>query len=376
MDLSPTEEQKLIRETFARFSDDQVRPAAHEIDQSHEFPRGLFEQLGELGFFGMLYPEEDGGSNAGLVAFCWALSEIARGSMSLAAAATMQALMGTRFVQMLGTDRHREKFLRPALAGRKIGGICMTEPDSGSDLHSISTQATPVEGGYRLSGQKMWVSLAPIADFFSVFAKAGPDGKLTIFLVEAGSDGLIVGRSIDKAGVRGMPTSEVAFDDVFVPSENRLGEEGEGETYLRQILARIRIVTAALAVGIGQAALDEAVRYSGERMQFGKPINHFQATQMRLADMATDLEAARHMTDHAAWICDAGLPHHKEAAMAKLFATEAAWRVCEAASRVFASYGYATEYPVERYLRDVRFTLIGGGTSDILKLIIAKELTV
>ena len=376
MDMSPTEEQNLIRETFARFSDEQVRPAAAAIDQSHEFPRSLFEKLGNLGFFGMLYPEEDGGSDTGLVTFCWALSEIARGSMSLAAAATMQAVMGTRFIQMLGTDLHRKTLFQPALAGRKIGGICMTEPDSGSDLHSVSTHAAPVAGGYRLSGQKMWVSLAPIADFFTVFAKAGPDSKLTIFLVEAHSDGLLVGRSIDKAGVRGLPTSEVSFDDVFVPAENRLGEEGEGETYLRQILASIRIVTAALAVGIGQAALDEAVRYAGEREQFGKPINRFQATQIRLADMATDLEAARHMIDHAAWVCDAGLPHHKEAAMAKLFATEAAWRVCEAASRVFASYGYATEYPVERYLRDVRFTLIGGGTSDILKLIIAKELSV
>jgi len=374
MDFAPTEEQALIRETFARFSDDRVRPAAHEIDQSHTFPRALFEELGDLGFFGMLYPEDVGGTDVGLIAFCAGLEEIARGSLSLAAAATMQSMMGTRFVHMLGTEDHRERLLKPALAGRKIGGICMTEPDSGSDLQSISTTAVKTDGGYRLSGQKMWVSLAPVADFLTVFARTA-DGGLSIFLVEAGWDGVIVGRPIDKAGVRGMPTSELAFDEAFVPEENRLGAEGEGEVHLRQLLARIRIITAALANGIARAALDEAQTYAAERKQFGKPINRFQAMQMRLADMATDLAAARQFTDYAAWACDAGQPHLQEAAMAKLFATEAAWRICESASRIHASYGFATEYAAERYLRDVRFTLIGGGTSEILKLVIAKGLT-
>lgn len=375
MDFTPTDEQQMIRETFARFSDERVRPAAEHIDQAHEFPRALFEELGDMGFFGMLYPEDAGGSDAGLIAFCWALEEIARGSMSLAAAATMQSMMGTRFVHMLGTPDHHERLLKPALAGRKIGGICMTEPDSGSDLHSISTLAKPADGGYRLSGQKMWVSQAPVADFFTVFAKSGNEQKLSIFLVEADFEGIKIGRAIDKAGVRGLPTSEVAFDDVFVPAENRLGEEGEGESHLRLLLARIRIITAALANGVARAALDDARAYAAERKQFGKPIDRFQAIQMRLADMATELEAARHLTEYAAWACEAGRPHHKEAAMAKLYATEAAWRICDSASRVFASYGFATEYAVERYLRDVRFTLIGGGTSEILKLIIAKSLS-
>ena len=188
--------------------------------------------------------------------------------------------------------------------------------------------------------------------------------------------GLTVGREIHKMGVWALPTSEVAFDECFVPDSHRLSkEEGDGEGHLRKTLAEIRIITGAMALGVAQAALDEAVRYAAERKQFGKPINRFQAIQFKLAEMATDLEAATHLVYYAAWLRDAGRPHHKQAAMAKLNATEAAARICDQAARVLASYGYAMEYPVQRYLRDVRFTLIGGGTSEILKLIIAKEVS-
>jgi butyryl-CoA dehydrogenase len=215
-----------------------------------------------------------------------------------------------------------------------------------------------------------------VADFFTVFARAGDEGKLTIFLVERNFEGLRIGRAIEKMGVWALPTSELAFEDCLVPESHRLSaEEGDGEAHLRKLLAEIRIVTGAMALGTARAALDDAVQYAAERKQFGRAINRFQAIQLKLAEMGTDLEAARRLVHYAAWLKDAGRPHHKEAAMAKLFASEAALGVCDKAARVLASYGYAMEYPVQRYLRDIRFTLIGGGTSEILKLIIAKELS-
>ncbi len=376
MDFELSDEQRQVRETFERFCDDRIVPQAEAIDAAHEYPRALFEELGALGFFAMRYPEDVGGANVDLVTLCLALEEIARGSMSLAGAVTMQSLMGTKFLHMLGDDDIRRRLLAPALRGERIGGICMTEPNAGSDLGGIATTATKVDGGYRLHGQKMWVTAAPVADFFTVFARAGDERKLTIFLVERGFDGLHVGRAIEKMGVWALPTSELAITDCFVPDGHRLSrEEGDGEAHLRKLLAEIRIVTGALALGGGRAALEEAVRYAGERQQFGRPINRFQAIQLKLAEMATDLEAARRLVHYAAWLKDTDRPHHKEAAMAKMFASEAAAGICDKAARVFASYGYAMEYPVQRHLRDIRFTLIGGGTSEILKLIIAKELS-
>ncbi len=375
MNFAPTDEQVAIRDAFARLCDERIAPQAQALDEAGEFPHALFRQLGELGFFGMRYPQEDGGSGAGLTEFCLALAEIARGSMSLAGAGAMQALMGSKFLHMLGNADIVKRLFKPALRGEKIGAICMTEPDAGSDLGSIATRASKVDGGYVLRGRKTWVTSAPVADFFTVFARTA-EGKLTIFLVERDFKGLVIGRAIHKMGVWALPTCELAFDDCFVPDSHRLSkEEGDGEAHLRKTLAEIRIITGAMALGVARAALAAANAYAGERKQFGKPINRFQAIQLKLAEMATDLEAAVHLVHYAAWLHGAGLPHHKEAAMAKLNATEAAARICDQAARVLASYGYAMEYPVQRYLRDVRFTLIGGGTSEILKLVIAKELT-
>src|SRR3990170_1118100 len=376
MNFEPTPEQQQVRDTFARFCDQRIAPQAAALDEAHAFPRALFWQLASLGLFGMRYPEDVGGSGMRLTEFCLALEEIARGSMSLAGCAAMQSLMGTKFLHMLGNADILERLFKPALRGEKIGAICMTEPDAGSDLGGIATHARKVEGGYVLNGQKTWVTSAPVADFFTVFAKAGAEKKLTIFLVERGFEGVQLGRAIEKMGVWALPTSELAFDECFVPDSHRLSkEEGDGEGHLRKTLAEIRIITGAMAVGLARAALGAAVGYAGERKQFGKPINRYQAIQMKLAEMATELEAAIHLVYRAAWLRDAGKPHHKEAAMAKLFASECAARVADRAARVFASYGYAMEYPVQRYLRDVRFTLIGGGTSEILKLIIAKEVS-
>jgi butyryl-CoA dehydrogenase len=376
VDFELSDEQRQVRDTFARFCDQRIAPQAAALDEAHAFPRALFGELAAMGLFGMRYPEEVGGSGMQLSEFCLALEEIARGSMSLAACAAMQSLMGTKFLHLLGNADIIERLLKPALRGEKIGAICMTEPNAGSDLEGIATRAHKVEGGYRLTGQKTWVTSAPVADFFTVFARAGEEKKLTIFLVERGFAGLKVGRAIEKMGVWALPTSELAFDECFVPDSHRLSrEEGDGEGHLRKTLAEIRIITGAMAVGQARAALDAAVRYAAERKQFGKPINRYQAIQMKLAEMATELEAATTLVYRAAWLRDAGKPHHKEAAMAKLFASECAARVADQAARVLASYGYAMEYPVQRYLRDVRFTLIGGGTSEILKLIIAKEVS-
>ena len=376
MNFELTDEQQQIRDTFARFCDERIAPQAAALDEAKQYPHALFQELAALGFFGMRYPEEVGGSGTALTEFCLALQEIARGSMSLAGAVAMQSLMGTKFLHLLGNQDIIERLFKPALRGEKVGAICMTEPNAGSDLGSLATSAKKVEGGYTISGQKTWVTNAPVADFFTVFARVGPEKKLTIFLVERKFPGITVGRPIHKMGVWALPTSEVAFEECFVPDSHRLSkEEGDGEQHLRKLLAEIRIITGAMALGVGRAALAEATRYAGERKQFDKPINRYQAIQFKLAEMATELEAATHLVMYAAWLKDAGKPHHKEASMAKLFATEAGAKVCDQAARVFASYGFAMEYPVQRYLRDIRFTLIGGGTSEILKLIIAKELS-
>ena len=376
MDHSLTIEQTQVRDTFARYVDQEVAPRAAAIDEAHAYPREQVRELADLGFFSMRYPEEVGGLGLDLSTFCLALAEIARGSMSLAGCAAMQALMGTKFLHLLGGPDIVERLFKPALAGEKIGAICMTEPNAGSDLDGIATTARKVDGGYVLDGQKTWVTAAPVADFFTVFARAGDERKLTIFLVERSFAGLAVGRAIEKMGVWALPTSELALSGCFVPDSHRLSRvEGDGEEHLRKTLAEIRIITGAMALGVSAAAIAEATRYASERKQFGKPIDRFQAIQTKLADMATDHEAAVHLVRYAAWLKDAGKPHHKEAAMAKLFATEAAARVCDQAARVLASYGYAMEFPVQRYLRDVRFTLIGGGTSEILRLIIAKEMS-
>jgi butyryl-CoA dehydrogenase len=374
MDYELSAEQRQVRDAFARFADERIAPQAAALDAAHAFPRELFGELAEMGLFGMRYPENVGGSGMQLTEFCLALEEIARGSMSLAGCAAMQSLMGTKFLQMLGSAEIVERLFKPALRGEQIGALCMTEPNAGSDLDGIATRATKVDGGYLLNGQKTWVTSATVADFFTVFARAGAEAKLTIFLVERGFKGVKLGREIEKMGVWALPTAELTFDDCFVPDGHRLSkEEGDGEAHLRKTLAEIRIITGAMAIGLARAALDAAVRYSGERKQFGKPINRYQAIQMKLADMATELEAAHHLVYYAASLRDADKPHHQQAAMAKLFASETAARIADQAARVFASYGYAMEYPVQRYLRDVRFTLIGGGTSEILRLIIAKE---
>lgn len=366
--------QKEIQQTFRRFVDEKVKPVAAEIDEQKRYPLDLMKQVGKLGLFGMRYPEEAGGTGLGNVSFSLALVELARGSMSLAAPCLMQSLMSTYFLYRDGDEEIRENYFRKAIDGKMIGCICMTEPDAGSDLMAIKTKARVYDDRFVLSGQKTWVTSAPFADFFTVFAKTDNHEKLSIFFVPARLKGVQVGRNIDKVGARGSLTSEVAFDEVELPRNYLLGGIGEGTRGLIEILAEIRIMTAALAVGVAAAAYEDAVEYAKTRVQYGKPIGKNQAVRMKVADMAVRLETSRHMLIYAAWLSDNNLPRSKEAMIAKLYASECSNSICDDATRILASYGYAMEYPVQRYWRDARFTLIGGGTNEILRINIAREL--
>jgi len=374
MNFELNEIQKQIQQTFKEFVDRKVKPRAAEIDEKKEFPRDLFNEVGELGFYGMRYPENAGGTGLDITSYCLAVMELARGSLSLAASCTMQSLMGTYFLYRFGDNEIKEKYFSEALRGKKIGGICMTEPNAGSDLLGVKTIAKVTEDGFILNGQKTWITSAPVADFFTVLAKTDNHETLSIFFVPANLKGVMIGKTIEKLGVCGSLTSEVGFVDVKLPKNYVLGQIGGGTKCLMEILAEIRIMTAALAIGVATAAYDDAVEYAKTRVQFGKPIGTFQAIGMKLADMAVQLETAKHYVFYAAWLSEKNMPRQRESMMAKLYASECANSICDQATRVFASYGFAMEYPVQRYFRDARFTLIGGGTSEILKHNIGKDI--
>jgi len=253
MQFDPTDEQRAIQDTFHRFAATEVRPRARELDEGRAFPRELFRKAGELGLFAMRYPEPEG-RGADVVSYVLALEELAWGSLSLAAACTMQSLMGTWFLHRFAAPAERERLLLPALRGDKVGAICMTEPDAGSDLGAIATRAVDKGGRWLLTGAKTWVTSAPVADFFTVFARSGEERKLTIFLVERSFAGLTIGRPIEKMGMWALPTSELSFNDCFVPDSHRLSKvEGDGESHLRKTLAEIRIITGAMALGVSRA---------------------------------------------------------------------------------------------------------------------------
>lgn len=379
MNFQLTEEQAMFRQVVADFVDREVIPVAAELDEREEFPWELFRKIAQQGWLGIRYPEAYGGGEADNTTFNLMCEELARGSLALAATVAMQALMGTDFIYRFGTEAQKETFLVPAIRGEKIGSIAMTEPEAGSDLGSILTTAVRDGDGYRLNGTKMWITSATVADFFTVAAKTDPDAGfrgVDLFLVEKEREGVGVGRMIKKLGTRASETSEVILQNVWVPQVNLLSEtEGQGMVLLRGILDEIRVMTGALSVGLAQAALNSALRYAGERQAFGRPIVKFQAIQHKLADMATQLEVARTMVYRATGLIDQGQPDTKISAMAKLFASEMANHVADEATRIFGAYGYAMEFDVQRYYRDARFLLYGGGTSEILKNMIARELT-
>ncbi|UCE37096.1 MAG: acyl-CoA dehydrogenase family protein [Thermoplasmata archaeon] len=369
--------EKLLRETFAKYVDNELIPIARDIDEKDEFPQEVFKKLADMGAYGLRYPTEYGGSNGTNTMFCIMCEELARGSMAVAAFTAMQCLMGTNFIFAHGTEEQKKRLLVPALKGEKVAAFALTEPDAGSDLMALSTSAKKVDDGYIINGMKTWITNAPYADFFTVLCQTdkskGPKG-LNFFLVEKDTPGLSASPKFDKLGTLGTWTSELAFENCKIPLENRLGEEGKGLGNLMRILAEIRTMTAALSLGLARAAYDASFRYAKERVQFKKPIGKFQAIQMKISTMATEIEASRLLVYNATRMIDEGKSCMKEASMAKYFASETACRAADEATRIFGSYGYSMEYPVQRFWRDTRFLLFGGGTSEILQVIIAREL--
>ncbi len=373
-----TPEQEEFRRAVARFVDAEVVPVADAIDESAAFPRTLFTRLGELGYLGLRYPDAYGGADADTVTYCLFAEELARGSLSLAAAAAMQSLMGTYFIYKYGGDELRRRYLVPSLRGEKVATFALTEPNAGSDVAGITTRAERRGDRWVLNGTKTWVTNAPVADLLTVAAKTSAERgmkSIALFLVDrATMRGVSLGKKIDKMAVRASETGEIVLDGVEVPGEHLLGGETGGVEKIGTILSEIRVMTAALSVGLARAAYDAALTYARERHAFGKPIVEHQAITFKLADMLTSLHVATVMTYQTAAALDAGRAVTREAAMAKYVASEMAVKVTDEAARIFASYGLASEYPVQRYFRDARFLLPGGGTSEILRVVIGRDL--
>lgn len=368
--------EDLIRKTFGRFVDEEIVPRAREMDEAEQFPRWMFEKIAKTGAYGIRYPRAIGGAGGNTSQFCVMVEELARGSMSVAAFTAMQCLMGTNFLFEYGTPDHHERLLKPALRGEKVASFALTEADAATDLGGVKTTAKRDGDGFLINGSKTWITNAPVADFFTVLCQTDKSKKLrglNFFLIERGTPGLYVSKKFDKLGTRATEISELAFTDVRVPLENRLGKEGEGVGNLMRILAVIRVMTAALSLGLARAAFDHSKRYAMERSQFGKKIGSFQLVQQKIANMATDIWASQLMVYQAAEMIDRGQRALKEASMAKYFVSEVACRASDEATRIFGAYSYSMEYDVQRFYRDCRFLLFGGGTSEILQTIISRE---
>jgi alkylation response protein AidB-like acyl-CoA dehydrogenase len=371
----PTPEE-LIRKTFARFTEEEIVPHARAMDEAGHFPRWMFERIARTGAFGIRYPRSIGGAGGTTSQFCIMVEELARGSMSVAAFTAMQCLMGTNFLFEYGTPEQHERLLKPAIRGEKVASFALTEADAATDLGGVKTTARQEGDQWVINGSKTWITNAPVADFFTVLCqtdkKLGLKG-LNFFLIERDTPGLYVSKKFDKLGTRATEISELAFSDVRLPRENMLGKQGQGVGNLMRILAVIRTMTAALSLGLARAAFDDSKRYAMERTQFGKKIGSFQLVQQKIANMATDIWASHLMTYKAAEMVDRGERALKEASMAKYFASETACKAADEATRVFGAYSYSMEYDVQRYYRDCRFLLFGGGTSEILQTIISRE---
>jgi alkylation response protein AidB-like acyl-CoA dehydrogenase len=369
------EERDLFRQSVREFVEREVLPAAEELDSHGHFPHSLFKRLAELGYFGLRYPHDVGGQGADFQTACVFYEELAAGSLSLAAIAAMQSLMGTVFVHRFGSAAQQDLYLKPALRGEKIGTFALTEPEAGSDLGAMRTRARRTDGGWHITGSKTWITSAPEADFLTVGAKTTDEPgikDIALFLLDARTPGYAVGRPIEKLGTRSSLTSEVHID-CELPDSALLGGEGQGVKNVGGTLSEIRIMTAALAIGLGRRALQDSASYAQERRAFGRAIGDFQLISAKLADMGTELHAARLTTSDAAARLDAGGDVTTVAAMAKYFATEVCARIVDEATRIHGSYGFAMEYPAQRYFRDARFLLYGGGTSEILKGLIGRE---
>ncbi|MEW6533267.1 MAG: acyl-CoA dehydrogenase family protein [Thermodesulfobacteriota bacterium] len=371
----PTPEE-MIRKSFARFTDEEIIPKAREMDEADQFPRWMFEKIAKTGAFGIRYPRSIGGAGGNTTQFCIMVEELARGSMSVAAFTAMQCLMGTNFLFEYGTPEQHERLLKPAMRGEKVASFALTEADAATDLANVKTTARPDGDDWVINGSKTWITNAPVADFFTVLCqtdKAKGLRGLDFFLIERGTPGLYVSKKFEKLGTRATEISELAFTDVRIPHENRLGKEGQGVGNLMRILAVIRVMTAALSLGLARAAYNQSTRYAMERTQFKKHIGSFQLIQQKIANMATEIWASHLMTYTTAEMIDKGQRPLKEASMAKYYASEVACRCADEATRIFGAYSYSMEYDVQRYYRDCRFLLFGGGTSEILQTIISRE---
>ena len=368
--------EEMIRKAFARFTDEEIIPKAREMDEAEKFPRWMFEKLAKTGAFGIRYSPKVGGAGGNTTQFCVMVEELARGSMSVAAFTAMQCLMGTNFLYEYGTPDQHERLLKPALRGEKVASFALTEADAATDLGGVKTIARPDGDYWVINGSKTWITNAPVADFFTVLCQTDKSQGLkgmNFFLIERGTPGLYISKKFDKLGTRATEISELAFTDVRVPFENRLGKEGQGVGNLMRILAVIRVMTAALSLGLARAAFEHSKRYAMERTQFGKQIGGFQLVQQKIANMATDIWASNLMVYSAAAMIDNGERSLKEASMAKYFVSEVACRAADEATRIFGAYSYSMEYDVQRFYRDCRFLLFGGGTSEILQTIISRE---
>lgn len=376
MDLELNEEQRMVREMVRDLAQKEIGPRAAEVDKSEQFPAENIRKLGELGLLGLPYPERYGGGGGDTVSYAIAVEEVARACGSTALIFAAHVSLGCAPIYYFGTEEQKKKWLPRLCSGQGLGAFGLTEPEAGSDAGSTRTVAVRDGDSYVLNGSKMWITSGAIADVVNCTAKTDPAAGtrgISCFLVEKGTPGFVPGKNEPKMGLKGSVTSALTLENCRVPASNMLGKEGEG---FRQMLVTLdggRISIGAMALGLAQAALDQAIAYSKQRVQFGQSIAHFQAIQWMIADMATEIDAARLMVYRAAAMKDGGVRFTKEAAMAKLYASEVAERAAFKAVQIHGGYGYSREYPVERIYRDQRLCTIGEGTSEIQRLVIARQ---
>ncbi|SFH24511.1 butyryl-CoA dehydrogenase [Desulfotomaculum arcticum] len=377
MEFTLSETQLMIRDMVRDFARNEVAPLTQELDKSGDFPLENYRKAAELGILGMTLPEEIGDVEADMVSYVLAIEELAKASASLADSCMLVDMLAS-LLYKYGSQKQKDKFIQPLIKGEIFGCFAVTEPNAGSDVAGMRTTAVQEDDHWVINGSKMFINNAPIADMAIVYAvtdkEKGSRGGVTAFIVENGTPGFSRGKAEDLMGQRSLKVGQLFFEDVKVPQENILGNVGEGFKMAMSVLDSGRIEIAALALGIAQAALEESVKYSKERVQFGRPIAKFQAIQWKLADMATQIQAARLLIYHAAYLKDQGQNYTKEAAMAKLFASDVANKVTNEAVQIHGGYGYIKEYVVERLYRDAKITQIYEGTNEIQRVVIARQL--
>jgi alkylation response protein AidB-like acyl-CoA dehydrogenase len=377
VDFRLTREQELVRQTVHEFCDKEVRPEAAKIDKTGKFPRNLVKRMGELGILGMYVPTEYGGAGSDYVSFGLAAEELTWASATISVIWGANTSLTCGPILRHGTEEQKQKWLPKLCSGEYLGAYALTEPQAGSDAGSLQTTAVRDGDHYVLNGQKTFITNGSVADLIVVFAthdRSKGSKAISAFVVPKGTPGLVVGEDFEKMGLHGSPTSQLLFDDCRIPVANRLGAEGEGFKIALSTLDIGRIMAAAGSTGIARAALEASIAYAKERKTFGQAIAQHQAIQFMLADMATDIEAARLLYLRAAHLRDLGQRFTKEASMAKVFASEMAMQATTKAIQVHGGNGYITDYPVERYFRDIKIFEIFEGTSEIQRLVIARDL--